>query len=216
MATLVLKFGGTSVADLNYIKHAAKIITQEAKRGNRLIVVVSAMFGETNKLLDYCQTIGDIQDAREADVALSSGEQVTSALMAMAIQNLGFKARSFLGWQIPLKTSNLHMNAQIDEIDTEIIDSYLEEGGIAVVPGFQGVSDYGRITTLGRGGSDLTAVALAAAFDAQRCDIYTDVSGIYFCDPKLVKDGKAIKLDEVTYDEIIEMSSYGAKVMQYD
>jgi len=216
MARLVLKFGGTSVADLNYIKHAANLIYQEHKKGHEIIVVVSAMAGETNKLLDYCQAVGDVQDAREVDVILSSGEQITSALMSMAIQNLGLKARSFLGWQIPLKTSNLHMNATIDHIETKVIETYLSSGGIAIIPGFQGVSEHGRITTLGRGGSDLTAVALAAAFKAARCDIYTDVTGVYFCDPKITKNSTKKKLDVITYDEIIEMSKYGAQVMQHE
>lgn len=212
MARVVQKFGGTSVADTERIKAAAKRVKAEADAGNQVAVVVSAMSGATNQLVEWTSEIAPLHDAREYDVVVSSGEQVTAGLMALALQELGVSARSWLGWQIALNTDDAHGRARIQGIDTEDLSSRFEQGQVAVVAGFQGVGPDRRITTLGRGGSDTSAVALAAALGAERCDIYTDVDGVYTCDPRIV--AKARKLDKITYEEMLEMASQGAKVLQ--
>jgi aspartate kinase len=215
MALIVQKFGGTSVADIARIRHVASRVAEETKAGNQVIVVVSAMSGVTNQLVDYCTQMNTlITDAARAeyDHVVASGEQITSGLLALGLQTLGVKARAFCGWQIPLVSNAMHSSARIDTIETEQVRACLATGEVAVIAGFQGISPEGRITTLGRGGSDTTAVALAAAFQADRCDIYTDVDGVYTCDPRIVK--KARKLDKVSYEEMLEMASLGSKVLQ--
>lgn len=212
MARLVLKFGGTSVATIEAIENVADKVAAEAKAGHEIAVAVSAMAGVTNQLVGYCQAISPLHDAREYDAVVASGEQVTSGLLAMALQKRGIAARSWQGWQIPLLTDDVHAKARIQEIKTEELVKRLSNGEIAVVAGFQGVSARGRITTLGRGGSDTSAVALAAALKADRCDIYTDVTGVFTCDPRLVS--RARKIDRVSYEEMLEMASVGAKVLQ--
>ncbi|TCS65095.1 aspartate kinase [Varunaivibrio sulfuroxidans] len=212
MALIVQKFGGTSVADIDRIKNAAARVKREVDAGHRVAVVVSAMSGVTNQLVDYVTSINTLYDTREYDVVVSSGEQVTSGLLALALQALGVSARSWLSWQLPIHTSNAYGKARIEGIDTEEILNRLNGGEVAVVPGFQGVSGENRVTTLGRGGSDTSAVALAAALGAERCDIYTDVDGVYTTDPRIV--AKARKLEKITYEEMLEMASVGAKVLQ--
>ncbi|HAD86744.1 MAG TPA: aspartate kinase [Rhodospirillaceae bacterium] len=212
MALIVQKFGGTSVADIDRIKAVAQRVKTEVDAGNQVAVVVSAMAGVTNQLVGYVDAVSKLYDAREYDVVVSSGEQVTSGLLALELQTLGIPARSWQGWQIPIRTDNVHAKARIATIDTDNILPRLEQGEVVVVPGFQGVADDGRVTTLGRGGSDTSAVALAAALKAHRCDIYTDVDGVYTCDPRIVS--KARKLDKITYEEMLEMASQGAKVLQ--
>lgn len=212
MARVVQKFGGTSVADIERIRNAAARVKAEVDAGNEVAVVVSAMAGVTNQLVEHVRTMNSLHDAREYDVVVSSGEQVTTGLMALALQDLGVSARSWLGWQIPIRTDAAHSRARIAGIETERIDARLRDGQVAVVPGFQGISPEDRVTTLGRGGSDTSAVALAAALKADRCDIYTDVDGVYTCDPRIVV--KARKLDRITYEEMLEMASQGAKVLQ--
>jgi aspartate kinase len=212
MARIVQKFGGTSVADLERIKAVALKIKREAALGHEIVVTVSAMSGETNKLVEFTRQAGMIQDAREYDVVVSTGEQVTSGLLAICLQNLNVPARSWLGWQVPLSTDDTHGRARIEDIDTANISARFTESQVAIVAGFQGVSPNGRITTLGRGGSDTTAVALAAALGADRCDIYTDVDGVYTADPRIVPAAR--KIDRVTYEEMLEMASLGAKVLQ--
>lgn len=212
MALIVQKFGGTSVADIDRIKAVAQRVKTEVDAGNQVAVVVSAMAGVTNQLVGYVDAVSKLYDAREYDVVVSSGEQVTSGLLALELQTLGIPARSWQGWQIPIRTDNVHAKARISSIDTDNILPRLEQGEVVVVPGFQGVADDGRVTTLGRGGSDTSAVALAAALKAHRCDIYTDVDGVYTCDPRIVS--KARKLDKITYEEMLEMASQGAKVLQ--
>ncbi len=212
MARIVQKFGGTSVADIERIKNAAERVKAEYDAGNEVVVVVSAMSGVTNQLVDYVDQMGGLFDAREYDVVVSSGEQSNAGLMALALQNLGIQARSWLGWQIAIQTDDVHGKARITGIDTDELEKRLANGEIAVVPGFQGISPANRVTTLGRGGSDLTAVALAGALHADRCDIYTDVDGIYTTDPRIVS--KAQKLDKITYEEMLEMASLGSKVLQ--
>jgi aspartate kinase len=212
MARIVIKFGGTSVANLERIQTIARRVKAEVDRGNHVAVVVSAMAGITNQLVDYASEAAKLYDLREYDVVVSSGEQVTAGLLAIVLQDLGVPARSWLGWQIPIETSAAHGNARIERIETADILRRFEEGQVAVVAGFQGVDEQGRVTTLGRGGSDTSAVALAAALDAERCDIYTDVEGIYTCDPRIV--AQARKLDKITYEEMLEMASLGAKVLQ--
>ncbi len=211
MARLVMKFGGTSVGSVERIKNVAKRVQKEVEAGNEVAVVVSAMSGETNRLVGLTRDVASLHDAREYDVVVSSGEQVTVGLLAMALQDLGINARSWLGWQVPIKTSDVHGAARIQEIDCGDIIRRFEEGQVAVCAGFQGVGPMSRITTLGRGGSDTSAVALAAALDADRCDIYTDVDGIYTSDPRIV--AKAKNLAYVTYEEMLEMASLGAKVL---
>ena len=212
MALIVQKFGGTSVANVERIRNVALRVKREVDAGNQVAVVVSAMAGVTNQLVEWVRDTAPLHDAREYDVIVASGEQVTSGLLALALQQIGIPARSFLGWQIPLRTDGMHGRARIEAIETEDMLKRLDEGQVCVVAGFQGVAPDGRITTLGRGGSDTSAVALAAALGAERCDIYTDVDGVYTCDPRIVT--KARKLDKVTYEEMLEMASQGAKVLQ--
>ncbi|MCG8692574.1 MAG: aspartate kinase [Minwuiales bacterium] len=212
MARLVLKFGGTSVGDLDRIRAAAKRVKAETDAGHQVAVVVSAMAGETNRLIGLTQSISPLHDAREYDAVVSCGEQVSVGLMAMVLQDLGVTARSWLGWQIPIHTDDIHGSARIQRIETAELDRRLSQGEVAVVAGFQGLGSNNRITTLGRGGSDTSAVALAAALDAERCDIYTDVEGIYTTDPRIVTGAR--KLDRITYEEMLELASLGAKVLQ--
>ena len=212
MARIVQKFGGTSVADLDRIRHVAQRVKKEVDAGHEVAVVVSAMAGTTNQLVAWARDIGPLHDAREYDTIVSTGEQVTVGLLAIALQNIGVDARSWLGWQIPLRSNEVHGSARIEEIDTTEVDKRLSAGQVAVVAGFQGVSPENRITTLGRGGSDTSAVALAAALNADRCDIYTDVDGVYTTDPRIMP--RARKLDQITFEEMLEMASAGAKVLQ--
>jgi len=212
MARIVQKFGGTSVADIARIRNAATRVQAELANGNQVAVVVSAMAGVTNQLVEYCSEASPLYDAREYDAVVSSGEQVTAGLMAMALQQAGVPARSWLGSQIPIRTDDMHGKARISGIETEELDRRLAAGEVPVVAGFQGLSPTGRITTLGRGGTDTTAVALAAALKADRCDIYTDVDGVYTCDPRIVRSAQ--KLHKITYEEMLEMASLGAKVLQ--
>lgn len=212
MALIVAKFGGTSVADTARIENAAAKVAREVAAGHKVVVVVSAMSGVTNQLVGYCDAISNMVDLREYDVVVSSGEQVTAGLMAMALQKQGLTARSWLGWQIPFNTDDTHGKARISGIETTELHKRLSEGEIVVVPGFQGVSPRNRITTLGRGGSDTSAVALAAALKADRCDIYTDVDGVYTTDPRIVPAAR--KLKKISYEEMMEMASLGAKVLQ--
>jgi len=213
MPTLVMKFGGTSVATLDRIRRAAKRVGVEVAKGYDVIVIVSAMSGKTNELVGWVEETSPLFDAREYDAVVSSGENVTAGLMALILQEMDVPARSWEGWQVPLKTNSVHSAARIEEIPTDNINTKFAEGmKVAVVAGFQGVSDEGRITTLGRGGSDTTAVAFAAAFDAERCDIYTDVDGVYTTDPRI--EDKARKLDKIAFEEMLELASLGAKVLQ--
>ena len=212
MARIVQKFGGTSVADVGRIKAVARRVKTEVDAGNEVAVVVSAMGDFTDRLVGYVEDMAPLFDAREYDVVVSSGEQVSSGLLALALQTLGVDARSWQGWQVPIHTDNVHGKARIARIETAQIADRLSAGQVAVVPGFQGVSDGRRITTLGRGGSDTTAVGLAAALAADRCDIFTDVEGVFTCDPRVV--ARARKLDKITYEEMLEMASQGARVLQ--
>ncbi|GLQ08054.1 aspartate kinase [Sneathiella chinensis] len=212
MARLVMKFGGTSVGSVERIQNVARKVKKEVDAGHEVAVVVSAMSGETNRLVDLTTNVAALHDAREYDVVVSSGEQVTVGLLALALQELGVNARSWLGWQVPIKTNDTHSSARIEEIDCSDIIRRFGEGQVAVCAGFQGVGSDNRITTLGRGGSDTSAVALAAAMNADRCDIYTDVDGIYTADPRIAT--KAAKLDRITYEEMLELASLGAKVLQ--
>ena len=212
MALIVQKFGGTSVGDLDRIRNVASRVQQEVAAGHQVAVVVSAMAGTTNQLVSWARDIGPIHDAREYDAIVATGEQVTVGLLAIALQNLGVDARSWLGWQVPVRTDEVHGAARIEAIDTDIMRARLAAGQVAVVAGFQGIAPDGRITTLGRGGSDTSAVALAAALGADRCDIYTDVDGVYTTDPRIAP--KAQKLDAITFEEMLEMASLGAKVLQ--
>ncbi|GIL41258.1 aspartate kinase [Roseiterribacter gracilis] len=212
MARLVLKFGGTSVADPTRIKNVALKAKAELDAGHQVAVVVSAMSGVTNQLVEYCRQIAPMYDAREYDAVVASGEQVTAGLTAMALQELGVQSRSWQGWQLPILTDDVHAKARIKSIDGDEIAKRMAAGEIPVIPGFQGVSERHRITTLGRGGSDTSAVAIAAAIKADRCDIYTDVDGVYTTDPRIVT--KAKKLAKITYEEMLEMASLGAKVLQ--
>ncbi len=211
MSTLVLKFGGTSVATTKLIESAAKIVKSEYDKNNNIIVVVSAMSGTTNSLIDHVNSI-DFNDDSEYDLVVSSGEQITAGLMSLALKKLNVPARSWLGWQIPIITRGQHRNAFIDKIVPDDIVRDFKEKKVAVVAGFQGISTEGRITTIGRGGSDNTAVFLAAAVSAARCDIYTDVDGVYTSDPRMTD--KVRRLDKISYEEMIEMASQGAKVLQ--
>ena len=213
MPVLVMKFGGTSVATLDRIKRAAKRVGVEVAKGYDVIVIVSAMSGKTNELVGWVNETSPMYDAREYDAIVSSGENVTAGLMALTLQEMDVPARSWQGWQVPVKTTSAHAAARIEEIPNDnIMGSFGNGMRVAVVAGFQGVSPEGRITTLGRGGSDTTAVAFAAAFDAERCDIYTDVDGIYTTDPRVCK--KARKLDRIAFEEMLELASLGAKVLQ--
>ena len=212
MARIVLKFGGTSVGDIDRIKNVARKIEQEVKAGHQVAVVVSAMSGTTNQLVKFVNDIDKLHDPREYDAVVASGEQVTAGLLAIALQSIGIKARSWQGWQIPIHSDDTHGKARITSIETENLDRSMNAGEVAVITGFQGVTDDGRITTLGRGGSDTSAVAVAAAVGADRCDIYTDVDGVYTTDPRIVT--KARKLSKITYEEMLELASQGAKVLQ--
>lgn len=213
MPLLVMKFGGTSVANLERIENAAKKVQKEVERGYDVIVIVSAMSGETNKLVGYVEGTSKLYDAREYDAVVASGENVTAGLMALRLQEMGIPARSWQGWQVPINTTSAHGSARFMSIPRENLDAKFAEGfKVAVVAGFQGVSAEGRITTLGRGGSDTTAVAFAAAFDAERCDIYTDVDGVYTTDPRV--SSKARKMDKIAFEEMLELASLGAKVLQ--
>jgi aspartate kinase len=207
-----MKFGGTSVADVERIKSVARRVKREVDAGHEVAVVVSAMAGVTNQLVAWTSEIARLHDAREYDVVVATGEQVTTGLLALALQELGVPARSWLGWQIPIETDNAHGKARIQNIRTAEIERRFAEGQVAVVAGFQGVGPDNRVTTLGRGGSDTSAVALAAALKADRCDIFTDVDGVYTTDPRIV--AKARKLDKIAYEEMLEMASQGAKVLQ--
>ena len=212
MVRLVQKFGGTSVADLDRIRAAAGRVAAAVEAGNEVAVVVSAMAGTTDRLVEWTREIAPFHDAREYDVVVSSGEQATVGLMALALQAAGVDARSWLGWQVPILTDDVHGRARIDDIDPNELLKRMSQGQVPVVAGFQGLSSARRITTLGRGGSDTSAVALAAALGADRCDIFTDVDGIYTTDPRIV--AKARKLDKVTFEEMLEMASQGARVLQ--
>ena len=212
MSLIVAKFGGTSVADVERIERAADKIRREVELGNKVVVVVSAMSGVTNTLVGYCDEISKLQDLREYDTVVSAGEQITAGLMAMALQKRGVSARSWMGWQIPFITNEMHGKARITDIDTTEINKRLAENEVAVIPGFQGVTPRNRISTLGRGGSDTSAVAMAAALEADRCDIYTDVDGVYTTDPRIVPQAR--KIDKISFEEMMELASLGAKVLQ--
>ncbi len=213
MPVLVMKFGGTSVANLDRIRRAAKRIGVEVAKGYDVIVIVSAMSGKTNEVVGWVNETSPLFDAREYDAVVSSGENVTAGLMALTLQEMEIPARSWQGWQVPLLTNGAHSSARIEEIPTDNLNQKFGEGmRVAVVAGFQGISPEGRITTLGRGGSDTTAVAFAAAFEAERCDIYTDVDGVYTTDPRICE--KARKLDRISFEEMLELASLGAKVLQ--
>ncbi len=212
MAKKVLKFGGTSVGSIERIVHAANITKKEKDEGNEIIVVVSAMAGATNSLINLSKLISKKFNRREFDVLLTSGEQVTSALMAAALNELGIKSKSWMNWQIPILTEGDHSNSRIINISTSKINSYLNKGGVAIIPGFQGISKAGEITSIGRGGSDATAVAIAKIFNCDSCEIYTDVDGVHSTDPNKVPVAK--KIDKISYEEMLELSSLGAKVMQ--
>ncbi|MDC0536964.1 aspartate kinase [Planktomarina temperata] len=213
MPRLVMKFGGTSVANLDRIRNAAERVRLEVAKGYDVIVIVSAMSGKTNELVGWVNETSALYDAREYDAVVSSGENVTAGLMALTLQEMDIPARSWQGWQVPVQTTSAHANARIEAIPSANLDEKFAQGmRVAVVAGFQGVSPKGRITTLGRGGSDTTAVAFAAAFDAERCDIYTDVDGVYTTDPRI--SSKARKLDKIAFEEMLELASLGAKVLQ--
>jgi aspartate kinase len=214
MSRLVMKFGGTSVANLDRIRNVARHVKREVDAGHDVAVVVSAMSGKTNELVAWCRDASSMHDAREYDAVVASGEQITSGLLAIALQALGIQARSWQGWQIPIQTSDAHASARILEIDgSELVTRFTERKEVAVIAGFQGISPQtGRITTLGRGGSDTSAVAIAAAIRADRCDIYTDVDGVYTTDPRVVP--KARRLDRIAFEDMLELASQGAKVLQ--
>ena len=212
MARIVMKFGGTSMAGIERIRRVAEIVKAQAARGDEVAVVVSAMAGETDRLINFCREASALYDPQEYDVVLASGEQVTSGLLAMTLQAMGVPARSWLGWQIPMNTVGAHSKARVSTVEADDMLAAMQSGSVAIIPGFQGRSEDGRISTLGRGGSDTSAVAVAAAVKADRCDIYTDVDGIYTTDPRIV--ARAQKLKAVTFEEILELASVGAKVMQ--
>jgi aspartate kinase len=206
-----MKFGGTSMAGIERIRSVALRVKREAERGNEVLVVVSAMAGETDRLVQFCKEASAVHDQKEYDVVVASGEQVTAGLLAMTLQNMGVKARSFMGWQL-VRASGVHGNARVETIEGALLDGALKEGLVAVIPGFQGVSDDGRVATLGRGGSDTSAVAIAAGVKADRCDIYTDVDGVYTTDPRIVPQAR--KLTRITFEEMLELAGVGAKVLQ--
>jgi len=212
LARIVMKFGGTSMAGTERIRRVANIVRRQQAAGHEVAVVVSAMAGETDRLVGFCREANPLYDPAEYDVVVASGEQVTSGLLALTLQAMGCKARSWLGWQLPIRTVGNHAKARVEEIESEALLASLAAGEIAVIPGFQGVSHEGRVTTLGRGGSDTSAVAVAAAIGADRCDIYTDVDGVYTTDPRIV--ARARKQKYVTYEEMLELASVGAKVLQ--
>jgi aspartate kinase len=214
MSRLVMKFGGTSVADLDRIRNAARHVKREVDAGHQVAVVVSALAGATNQLVEWCRSAATLHDAREYDAVVASGEQVTAGLLAIVLQSMGVTARSWQGWQIPVLTDNAHGGARIREIDGgELVRRFAERGEVAVITGFQGIyKETGRVTTLGRGGSDTSAVAIAAAIAADRCDIYTDVDGVYTTDPRV--ESRARRLDRISFEEMLELASLGAKVLQ--
>jgi aspartate kinase len=212
MARIVMKFGGTSVADLDRIRNVAARVKRQVEMGDQVAVVVSAMAGATNQLVAWCQALSPLHDAREYDAVVATGEQVTTGLLAIALQAIGVEARSWAGWQIPLRTDDAHGAARINSIDASELIRRMERGQVAVVAGFQGLAPDNRISTLGRGGSDTSAVALAAALNAERCDIFTDVDGVYTTDPRIVP--KARRLAKIAYEEMLELASVGAKVLQ--
>jgi aspartate kinase len=212
MARIVMKFGGTSVADLDRIRNVARHVKREVDNGHEVAVVVSAMSGKTNELVGWTREASPMHDAREYDIVVSSGEQVTSGLLAITLQSMGVNARSWQGWQIPIRTSGTHGAARIEDIDGSDLVRRFGEGQVAVVAGFQGIGPDNRVATLGRGGSDTSAVAIAAAVKADRCDIYTDVDGVYTTDPRI--EPKAKRLEKVAFEEMLEMASLGAKVLQ--
>ena len=208
---IVMKFGGTSMAGIERIRHVAARVKREAEAGNQVLVVVSAMAGETDRLVQYCREAAPLHDPREYDVVVASGEQVTAGLLAMTLQSMGLNARSFMGWQL-VRASGVHGNARVEKVENALLDEALSAGTVAVIPGFQGVSEDGRVATLGRGGSDTSAVAIAAGVGADRCDIYTDVDGVYTTDPRIVPSAR--KLAQVTFEEMLELAGVGAKVLQ--
>ncbi len=212
MARIVMKFGGTSMAGTERIRNVASRVKREVEAGNHVAVVVSAMAGETDRLINFCREASPLHDPSEYDVVVAAGEQITSGLLAITLQSMGVPARSWLGWQLPIRTSDAHASARIEAIDTDGLIAAMESGEVAVIPGFQGMADGNRVSTLGRGGSDTSAVAVAAALKADRCDIYTDVDGVYTTDPRIVP--RARKLAKVTYEEMLELASVGAKVLQ--
>ena len=212
MARIVMKFGGTSMAGTERIRRVAGIVKRQQEAGHEVAVVVSAMAGETDRLVTFCREANALYDPAEYDVVVAAGEQITSGLLALTLQAMGCKARSWLGWQLPVKTDDAYAKARIEDIDSDALLASMAAGEIAVIPGFQGLSPEGRVTTLGRGGSDTSAVAVAAAVKADRCDIYTDVDGVYTTDPRIV--AKARKLKNVTYEEMLELASVGSKVLQ--
>ncbi len=212
MARIVMKFGGTSMAGIERIRNVASRVKREVDAGHQVAVVVSAMAGETDRLVGFCREASPLHDPREYDVVVAAGEQITSGLLAITLQAMGVPARSWLGWQLPIHTSDAHSSARILGMDTGPVGEAMAKGEVAVIPGFQGLADGNRVTTLGRGGSDTSAVAVAAALKAERCDIYTDVDGVYTTDPRIVP--KARKLERVTYEEMLELASVGAKVLQ--
>ncbi len=220
MSKIVMKFGGTSVADIARIRNVAQLVKREVDRGHQVAVVVSAMSGETNKLVAWCNEIAKppkgnglaVPDQREYDQIVASGEQVTCGLLAVALNAIGVKARSYLGWQVPIKTSGVHGSARITAVDAPAMEAEMAKGVVAVIAGFQGIGPENRVTTLGRGGSDTSAVAVAAGIKADRCDIYTDVDGVYTTDPRIVS--KARRLDKIAFEEMLEFASLGAKVLQ--
>ncbi|MET0137991.1 MAG: aspartate kinase [Sphingobium sp.] len=212
MARIVMKFGGTSMAGMDRIRNVAARVKHVVEQGNEVAVVVSAMAGETNRLVAFCEDASPLYDAAEYDVVVAAGEQITSGLLAMTLKAMGVDARSWLGWQMPIRTVEAHAKARVESIDTTALDAAMKAGQVAVIPGFQGQMADGRVATLGRGGSDTSAVAVAAAVKADRCDIYTDVNGVYTTDPRIV--ARARKLDMVTYEEMLELASVGSKVLQ--
>lgn len=212
MARIVMKFGGTSVADLDRIRNVAARVKREVDAGHEVAVVVSAMAGVTNQLVKWCQDLSPLHDAREYDTVVATGEQVTIGLLAIALQTIGVEARSWLGWQVPIRTDGAHGKARVESIEGGELIERMRQGQVPVVAGFQGIGPRNRITTLGRGGSDLSAVAIAAAVKADRCDIYTDVDGVYTTDPRIVP--RARKLERISYEEMLELASVGAKVLQ--
>ena len=212
MARIVMKFGGTSMAGIERIRHVAGLVRREAEAGHQVAVVVSAMAGETDRLIHFCREASSLYDPREYDVVVASGEQVTSGLLAITLTGMGLNARSYMGWQLPIRTSAGHAAALIDGVDADVLERVFDESGIAVIPGFQGIAADGSLATLGRGGSDTSAVAVAAAMKADRCDIYTDVDGVYTTDPRIVP--RARKIPVITYEEMLELASVGAKVLQ--
>ncbi|MGH6923348.1 MAG: aspartate kinase [Propylenella sp.] len=212
MARLVMKFGGTSVGDLDRIRNVARHVEREVNAGHQVAVVVSAMAGETDKLVALCRSASILHDAREYDAVVSSGEQVTAGLLAIVLQNMGVNARSWLGWQLPVRTDSAHGAARITDIRSDMLLERLAQGQVAIIAGFQGLTPDNRISTLGRGGSDTSAVAVAAAIGAERCDIYTDIDGVYTTDPRIVPQAR--RLDKVAFEEMLEMASLGSKVLQ--